>query len=126
MTCLLDTHFVIWIVTRSRRLRNYPWLTHYQPWGVSPISLLEIQMLAEVGRLEINNPRFSREIMSDPRFEFDDVPFTTLIQRSLELSWTRDPFDRMIAAQSLCRVSPLCTVDAAMLKYHKLVIPELR
>ena len=126
MICLLDTHFIVWIVSKSRRLRNYPWLEKYQPWGVSPVSLLEIQLLAEVGRREIHNPRFSSELRSDPRFQFDDVPFSTLIQKSLELSWTRDPFDRMIAAHSLCRVVPLCSVDDAMLKHHKLLLPELR
>jgi PIN domain nuclease of toxin-antitoxin system len=126
MRCLLDTHFVIWIVSKSSRLRNFPWLSGYQPWGVSPVSLLEIQLLAEVGRRQIDNPRFSREIMSDPRFEFDDVPLVTLVQRSLELSWSRDPFDRMIAAHSLCRRLPLCSVDDAMLKQHKLIVPELR
>jgi PIN domain nuclease of toxin-antitoxin system len=126
MTCLLDTHFVVWIVSKSRRLRNYSWLHTYQPWRVSPISLLEIQFLAEVGRRKIDNPRFSREVMSDPRFQFDEIPFATLIQKSLELSWTRDPFDRLIAAHSLCRTVPLCSVDEVMLQNHKLVVPELR
>src|ERR1041385_1564469 len=126
MTCLLDTHFVVWIISNSRRLRNYRWLPKYRPWRVSPIFLLEIQLLAEGGHRKIDNPRFSRQIMSDPRFEFDEVPFTTLIQKSLELSWTRDPFDRIIAAHSLCRAVPLCSVDEAMLQHHKLVVPELR
>jgi len=126
MTCLLDTHFVVWIVSKSRRLKSYPWLENYQPWGVSPASLLEIQLLAEVGRREVDNPRFNRTIMADSRFQFDDISVVTLIQKSVELSWTRDPFDRMIAAHSLCRVAPLCTVDEAMLKHCKLVVPELR
>src|SRR5215831_8989312 len=85
MTCLLDTHFLIWIVSDSRRLSNYPWLQDYQPWVVSPISLLEIQLLAEVGRRRIDNPRFTHQVKSDPRFQFDDVPFATLVQKSLEL-----------------------------------------
>ena len=126
MTCLLDTHFLIWIVSESRRLSSYPWLEKYKPWAVSPISLLEIQLLAEVGRRHIDNPRFANQVMSDPRFQFDDVPFSTLVQRSLDLSWTRDPFDRLIAAHSLVRRVPLCSVDQAMLEHHKLILPELR
>ena len=126
MTCLLDTHFVIWIVSDSKRVKNYGWLDEYQPWIVSPVSLLEIQFLAEVGRRRINNPRFSREIMSDPRFQFDDAPLAGIIQRSLDLTWTRDPFDRLIAAHSLVRRVPLCTVDALVLDNHKLIVPELR
>lgn len=126
MTCLLDTHFVVWIVSNSQRLRNYRWLRDYEPWGVSPVSLLEIQLLAEIGRRQIANPRFTEEVMGDPRFQLDEVSVATLIQRSLELSWTRDPFDRLIAAHSLARRVPLCSLDSVMLEHHKLIVPELR
>ena len=125
MKCLLDTHFVVWVVSGSGRLANYPWLDKYQPWGVSPITLLEIQLLAEVGRRHIDSPRFAKQVTSDSRFQFDDAPFTTLVQRSLELSWTRDPFDRLIAAHSLIRRIPLCSVDEVMIEHHKLLLPEL-
>jgi PIN domain nuclease of toxin-antitoxin system len=126
MTCLLDTHFIVWIVSNSKRLKAHPWLQDHEPWGVSPVSLLEIQLLAEIGKLHIDNPRFTTQLMSDPRFQVDDVPLTSLIQRSLEISWTRDPFDRLIVAHSLVRRVPLCTVDKTLLENHKLVAPELR
>ena len=126
MTCLLDTHFVIWIATNSRRLRQYPWLKVYEPWGVSPVSLLEIQFLAEAGRGRIDNPRFSNALADDPRFEIDEAPLTALIDKALGLAWTRDPFDRLLAAHSHVRRTPLCSVDAMMLAHHKLVLPELR
>ena len=126
MTCLLDTHFLIWIVLESRRLKAYPWLKHYEPWGVSPISLLEIQMLSEIGRRRVDYPRFTQDVMADPRFHVDEISAVNLIQRSLELSWTRDPFDRMIAAHSLARRVPLCSIDQIMLENHKQVVPELR
>src|SRR5262245_55285857 len=118
MTCLLDTHFLIWIVSDSKRIRNYPWLAHYEPWGVSPVSFLEIQLLAEGGRRHIDNPRFVRQVMTDRRFEVDGVSIAPVVEKSLELSWTRDPFDRLIAAHSLARRVPLCSVDQTMLKYH--------
>lgn len=126
MTCLLDTHFLVWIVSSSRRLKAFPWLRSYEPWGVSPISLLEIQRLAEVGRRKIDNPRFVREVMADPRFVLDDAPAMTLVPKSLNLGWARDPFDRLLAAHSLVRRVPLCSVDALMLEHHKHVVPEFR
>ena len=126
MNCILDTHFLIWIVSDSKRLRNYPWLKQYEPWGVSPVSLLEIQLLAEVGRRRIDNPRFAEEVMDDPRFVVDEVPFVALIRKSLELSWTRDPFDRLIAAHSLARRIPLCSVDELMREHHQHIVRELR
>jgi PIN domain nuclease of toxin-antitoxin system len=126
MTCLLDTHFLIWITSEAKRLRDYLWLKHYEPWVVSPMSFLEIQLLAESGKLSGRNPEFTESVLSDPRFAVDEVPFVTLIQKSLALSWTRDPFDRLIAAHSLTRRLPLCTIDSVMLDNHKLVVPELR
>ena len=126
MTCLLDTHFLVWIVSQSSRLREYGWLEDYQPWSISPISLLEIQLLSEVGRRRLDNPRLSRTIMTDPRFELDEVSLVALIQKSLDLGWTRDPFDRLIAAHSLARRVPLCSIDTVMLQHHKLIVPELR
>src|SRR5262245_36215142 len=127
MKCLLDTHFIVWIVSKSsNRLSRYPWLQRYRPWGVSPISLLEIQLLAEVGRRRIDSLRFSEQIAADPRFQLDDAPFVTVVQKSLELAWTRDPFDRLIAAHSLTRRTPLCSIDEVMMENHKLLVPELR
>jgi PIN domain nuclease of toxin-antitoxin system len=126
MTCLLDTHFVVWITRKSSRLRNYPWLRLYEPWGVSAVSLLEIQLLSEAGRIPLSSPRFMETLMTDPRFEIDEVSVVALIQRSLELHWTRDPFDRLIAAHSRLRRVPLCSVDTVILANHKLLLPELR
>ena len=125
MTCLLDTHFLLWILSKSRRLREYRWLEDYQPWGGSPISLLEIQLLAESRKRRLE-PGFMEAVMTDPRFEFDEVSLVPLIQKSLLVSWTRDPFDRLISAHSLARRIPLCSVDSAILQHHKLVIPELK
>lgn len=126
MTLLLDTHFLIWIVLGSRRLAEFPWIERYRPWGVSPISLLEIQFLAEIGRLSVRNPQFVNELMDDPRFTVDDAPLVTLARHALGLAWTRDPFDRLLAAHSTARRVPLCTADRRMLTHHPLLPLELR
>ena len=47
------------------------------PLGVSPISLLEIQFLAEIGRLSVLNPQFVNALMGDPRFIVDDASLVT-------------------------------------------------
>jgi len=126
VTCLLDTHFLIWIIRKSRRLRNYPWLNQYEPWGVSPFSLLEIQLLSEAGRIPVRNPQFEETVMSDTRFEVDEVSLVAVIQKALPFAWTRDPFDRLLAAHSQLRRVPLCTVDSTLLDYHKSIVVELR
>lgn len=106
VTPLLDTHFLIWLVLGSDRLTEFPWLDRYRPWGVSPVSFLEIQFLAEIGRLWVRHPEFTNAVMDDPR-------------------WTRDPFDRLLAAHSLARRLPLCSLDRRVRSHHRLVVEEL-
>lgn len=121
MKAILDTHFVLWIVTGSDRLADFPWIERYRPWGVSPISLLEIQYLAEIGRVEVRNPEFSDALANDPRFVIDEIPMVPLIRRAIELTWTRDPFDRLIAAHSSVRRLPLCTTDRNICLHHPMI-----
>ena len=118
---LLDTHFVLWIVTGADRLSSFPWIERYRPWGISPVSLLEIQYLAEIGRIEIQNPQFTDTLVEDPRFVIDEIPLVPLMRRAIELTWTRDPFDRLIAAHSSVRRVPLCTTDRNMRENHPLI-----
>ena len=125
MTLLLDTHFLIWLVLGSERLAEFPWLDRYRPWGVSPVSFLEIQFLAEIGRLSVRNPEFTSAVVDDPRFSVDDIALVALVRHGLELGWTRDPFDRLLAAHSLARRVPLCSLDRRVRGHHRLVVEEL-
>jgi PIN domain nuclease of toxin-antitoxin system len=90
------------------------------PWGVSPIALLEIQLLSEIGKLDLA-PGFHDAVRSDPRFELDDPPSASLVERAIPLSWTRDPFDRLLAAHSEVRRSPMISVDEEILDNHPLI-----
>jgi PIN domain nuclease of toxin-antitoxin system len=123
VTLLLDT--LIWLVLESKRLANFRWLDRYRPWGVSPVSFLEIQFLAEVGRLSVRNPEFTSTVMKDRRFIIDDISLETLVGHALRLDWTRDPFDRLLVAHSLARRVALCTTDRAIRSRHRLLPAEL-
>lgn len=122
---LLDTHFLLWTVLASARLREFPWLTNRQPWVVSPVSLLEVQFLAEVGRVDVQ-PRFFDLLREDPRFVIDEPAFDALVRAALPLSWTRDPFDRLLCAHSLVRRMPFCSADQRVRRHHPLLAAELR
>jgi PIN domain nuclease of toxin-antitoxin system len=124
VTLLLDTHVLIWLVLGSKRLAEFSWLEHHRPWGVSPVCFLEIQLLAEIGRLSVRNPEFTRAVTEDPRFTVDDIPMLTVIRHGLRLDWTRDPFDRLLVAHSLARRLPLCTADRHIRTHHRLIAAE--
>jgi PIN domain nuclease of toxin-antitoxin system len=126
MRLLLDTHFLLWILTGAGRVGEYPWLDEYRPWGISPISLLELQYLSEIGRIEMDARGLVEALQRDARFVLDEPPLVPLIQRALPLTWTRDPFDRLLSAHSTARRVPLCTVDRIILRHHPLVPEPLR
>ncbi|MGH7564295.1 MAG: type II toxin-antitoxin system VapC family toxin [Gemmatimonadota bacterium] len=126
MRSLLDTHFLIWLVVGSRRLEQYPWLDRYRPWGVSPVSFLEAQLLAEIGRLDLRSAEFADRVAEDPRFVIDEAPLLALVRHTLPLAWTRDPFDRLLAAHSSARRVPLCTTDRTIRENHPYLPPEMK
>src|SRR5437764_6700404 len=103
MNCILDTHFLLWIVTRAHRLAEFAWIEDYLPWGISPVSFLEIQFLHEIGKLDVKIDAFIETAMSDSRFVVDELSMMTVIQQALRLDWTRDPFDRLLVAHSKAR-----------------------
>jgi PIN domain nuclease of toxin-antitoxin system len=125
LTLLLDTHFLVWLVLGNKRLAQFPWIDQYRPFGVSPVSFLEIQFLAEIGRLRVRNPEFTNTVMADTRFAVDDIPLANLIRHALKLGWTRDPFDRLLVAHSIARRIPFCTTDRDIRNHHRVLPPEL-
>jgi PIN domain nuclease of toxin-antitoxin system len=125
MKVLFDTHFLVWTLLRLPQVDEFPWLDEYRPWGVSAVSLLELAFLSEVGRLELDAPALQAALGRDPRFQIDEIPTTSLFAKAIPLSWTRDPFDRLLAAHSLARGVPLCTLDRRIREHHALQVPEL-
>jgi PIN domain nuclease of toxin-antitoxin system len=56
--------------------------------------------------------------------EAADVSLSALVRTATELSWTRDPFDRMIAAQAIVADVPLITADRTILEHLPLAVWE--
>jgi PIN domain nuclease of toxin-antitoxin system len=108
---LLDTNALIWLEqghTRARSLRRSAGQLF-----VSPATLLELGYLQEAGRIELSGGIDA--IVTDDRWFVDDVPATRWLMAACELSWTRDPFDRLIVAHARVRDWRLATGDAALL-----------
>jgi PIN domain nuclease of toxin-antitoxin system len=78
---------------------------------------LELAYLHEIGR--ILDPA---DVVLDalgPALQLRDseAPFAAVTRRAVELSWTRDPFDRLLAANALVDEAWLVTADEAMLEH---------
>jgi PIN domain nuclease of toxin-antitoxin system len=110
---LLDTNALIWLDNGHRRARV---LTRdARPLYLSPVSLLELQILQEGGRIQL--PRGDAHAMAvDDRWKLDDPPAASWFATAHELSWTREPFDRLLAAHARLRGWRLATADATLLE----------
>ena len=126
MKYLLDTHILLWSALEPNRLspqvkeileneRNELW--------ISPITVWEIVVLAEKGRIELAAPTpqdWVRNLLDvAPLQEASLNCETALRSRSIELSH-QDPADRFIAATASVYDLILITADARLLSCNEI------
>ncbi len=109
---LLDTHALIWLDQGHKRARALA--KESRQLYVSPATILELQMLVEIGRLKHGAAAFEA-LVADDRWLIDEPPALGWFQDAADLTWTRDPFDRLIMAHARHRGWKLATADRAML-----------
>lgn len=115
----LDTHVVVWLYAGLRERfpeRVLSLLGSRRPL-FSPMVRLELTFLHEVGRLAVP----AEEVLEGLRGLADlgtaESSFDRVVARAASLSWTRDPFDRLIAAHALADDVTLVTKDANLLAH---------
>jgi PIN domain nuclease of toxin-antitoxin system len=112
----LDTHVVVWLYAgQVERLSSVARdLLESQPPRVSPAAVLELQYLHEIGRLTPRPSAVLAELERTLGIGIVDASFADLVREAGALSWTRDPFDRVIAAHAVLEKAPLLTADATI------------
>jgi PIN domain nuclease of toxin-antitoxin system len=110
---LLDTHAAIWLVQGHRRARPLEDLPRLY---LSPATVLELQFLAEVGRVRFADQVSATTLAADERWRLDDPPSVRWFAAACDVGWTRDPFDRLLAAHARLRGWKLATADDVLLK----------
>lgn len=85
-----------------------------EPPCISPIVELELTYLYEVGRVSEPASAPLAALRRSIGLEIADAPAAELVQAAVGLSWTRDPFDRLIAAHAIVANSLLITADRAI------------
>jgi len=111
---LLDTHALLWIHAGHRRAR--PLDAYAGRLRASPTSLLELQLLVEAGRLRLRRGAGPKDLLADERWLVDEPPAGRWFEHALDLGWSRDPFDRLLAAHALVRNWKLATADEVLLE----------
>ena len=122
MKVLLDTHCLLWMISepgklgpKARKLVD----DRATELCLSAASLFEIAIKTSLGKLTLPSP--PRDYLPPllDRMGVRELPITALhAYRVAELPWHhRDPFDRLLIAQSFVEKLPLLTADEQVLRY---------
>ena len=124
MRILLDTHVFIWAVTDSRRLsknaRNA--ISEATEVFVSVSSIWEIAIKSAIGKIKADAGEMTRAIGASG---FVELPITAVhaahVARLPLLNDHKDPFDRLLVAQSIVEPLVLLTADPKVAAYGGLI-----
>lgn len=76
---------------------------------------LELAYMHEIGRARDPVPIMLAALRQSIGLDLADASLAELALTAVGLSWTRDPFDRLIAAQAIVADAPLITADRTIL-----------
>lgn len=112
----LDTQVLVWLHTRQEGRIPRPARRRLDrdELVISPMVELELTYLHEVGRATGPALEVLSELGASFEIAVSTAPFAAVVREATALTWTRDPFDRLIVAQSLVDRAPLLTADAVI------------
>jgi PIN domain nuclease of toxin-antitoxin system len=76
--------------------------------------VLELELLKEIGRLMVGAHVIIEDLRARIAIEVCDLAFPKVVASAREVSWTRDPFDRVIIGHAIAAGRPLLTKDRSI------------
>jgi len=115
----LDTHVVVWLHAGETNLlpETARFRLDNEPGIICPLVALELEYLYEIERITYSADTIIADLEADIGLTICSKPFASTLREALKLKWTRDPFDRMIAAHAFAHDFDLLTKDEAILKH---------
>ncbi|WP_446008649.1 type II toxin-antitoxin system VapC family toxin [Candidatus Electrothrix sp.] len=109
----LDTHVVVWLYSGDLSLLSEKacQLIEENELLISPLVLLELQYLFEIKRITVEPTVIFDSLAESIGLEKCRASFARVITEAMRISWTRDPFDRIITATAMIHQAGLLTKD---------------
>lgn len=115
----MDTHVIVWLATRRRRIRKATVNLFEDPantlW-ISAVSVWEIGVKTRLGKLRMPEDWLSR--IDEWEARELSICWKHAERASGLPDWHDDPFDRMLIAQALCESMTLVTDDEDIHQYE--------
>ena len=116
----LDTHVVLWLYAEPERIPA-PVQLHLDAGDlvISPMVRLEISFLHEIGKVLDETTSVLGVLERDLDLRIDTDGWARAAEAAAHLSWTRDPFDRLIVSHALVYAAPLCSRDGTIRDHYR-------
>ena len=113
MKAFLDTHAAVALYQGDKKVfgRSAADLAERAALFISPVVRLELALLREIGRFQVSPEEIVHGLVDDWGVTVADDPIDSVIAQAMDLSWTRDPFDRLLVATARLHRAPLITRD---------------
>jgi PIN domain nuclease of toxin-antitoxin system len=121
---MLDTHVISFINQNelfkfSKEILD---ILENEDLYISPIVVLELKYLYDIKRINNSQDVVINTLKQEIGLQIDDISFLEVINSGMDLSWTRDPFDRLLVAHAKFRSANLITKDERILNNFDLAI----
>ena len=118
MKAFLDTH--VGVALEEGALDNFGIaardLLERAALFISPVVRLELTYLREIGRLTVPPDEILGGLATRLGIVQSEDPIASVVAEALTLSWTRDPFDRLLVATASLHRAPFITSDQRILE----------
>jgi PIN domain nuclease of toxin-antitoxin system len=120
----VDTHIVVWLFEANleRLSKNAQDCLEHSQILVSPMVQLELEFLREIKRIRHKSDYILDALLDSIGLEVSYTNFHQIVNHAKALTWTRDPFDRLITAEAMALNAPLVTLDQLIRKHYSEVI----
>ncbi len=116
----LDTHIVAWLYSglTDKLTGIVKTLINENEVYISAIVRLELQYLYEIKRINYEPDVIISNLSEQIGLQICNKDFNDVISISLTITWTRDPFDRIITANALLNNDILLSKDQNILNNY--------
>ena len=118
---MLDTHIVVWLydALTERLSKKAKELIERNDLYISSMVRLELQYLFEIEKIKDDAATIIKFLNEKLGLKIMDSNFIKITEKAIQLTWTRDPFDRIIVADAILNKSYLITADKLIRKHYE-------
>ena len=116
----LDTHIVVWLYAGLvKKLSNTAVeIIEENEIIISQMVRLELQYLFEIGRITVTADDMINELKQVIGLKLSKKMPEEIFSKAIDLSWTRDVFDRLIVAEASTQDAILLTKDKKIQEHY--------